>query len=217
MSNEDNKTYSYEELRIFAKKVHDDMLEARETGSYVKAMGSLYSDDIVGYGWSLGPGLPNFYAKGKEEIMRIALGAEMSGHSAWKYPWIHYGIDPEQGVIWYNWFMESPWEKPDGTFYFAHGSGYSIDWYAGNMQCNRQDDLAETQPLKFCHHQGIAAGLAEPALADQFRLRRGREVMAAEAWVDHLQELREEYGQEVLDDEEAKKDSYIYQLYSMFL
>ena len=46
--------WSYEELERFAKKVHDIMEEARETGSYKKAFEDLYTDDAV-YSWGLGP------------------------------------------------------------------------------------------------------------------------------------------------------------------
>lgn len=188
------KKYSYEELEQFAKKIQDVMTDARENGNYSSAFEQVFTDDAF-YRWGLGPMLPDFMANGKDEILKVALGAEMSGTDGWKYPWLESYIDDEQGIICYRWYMESPWEKPDGSFYRSAGYGYTAHWYAGNMLSSRQEDWCESDPLNYTHAEGFANGMANEAMRQKVLLRRKREAMAIEQWQEHLEEIREEYGQ----------------------
>lgn len=188
--------WSYDELEAFLKKIHDVMDEARETGNYTAVFEDLYTEDAI-YSWGLGPTLPDFVATGKDEIMRIALGAEMGGVDGWKYPWSGYWIDEKQGVVAYRWEMVSPWKAPkgstDGEYYKSDGYGYTFHYYAGNMKSKKQLDLCETQQLQYVHAEGIAAGLANEALTKKVEMRRQREAFAAEEWKDHLEEIRKKY------------------------
>lgn len=184
--------WSYEELEQFAKKIHDVMNIARETGSYKKAFEDIFTDD-ASYSWGLGPTMPDFMAKGKEEILRIALGAEMGGVDGWKYPWSGYWIDDEQGLVIYRWTMVSPWQYPDGTYYASDGAGYTMHYYAGNMQSCKQIDVCETQQLQYVHAEGVAGGFANETLVKKVEMRRQREAFALDEWKRHLENLQEEY------------------------
>ena len=192
MTAELNK-YTYEEIEAFGKKIHDVMLEARKTGQYVMANEAILDDNVV-YEWALGPTLPAYIANGKDAVMRNALGAEMAGVDGWKYPWGDYWVDPEKGVLIYNWKMISPWERSDGTFYAANGYGYSFHTYAGNGRTKHKTDICESQMLQYCHAEGVAGGFANEAMREKVKMRRTRETMALENWIEHLEELREEYG-----------------------
>lgn len=193
---ETNK-WSYEELDNFMTDLVRVMLEAREGGSYVKAFEHTLHKDFRGYGW-LNSDMNPFIVRGYDETMRVALGAEMSGHGGWKYPVLERLVDPEQGLIAYEWLMESPWPAvEDGHytgFYRADGTGYTVHWYAGEMQSLEQEDLGVGQPLQWSHELGLASGQMSKTLEDQFYLRRMKEKQAMLAWRDHLEDIREEYG-----------------------
>lgn len=187
--------YTYEELEQFTDHIGKVMDEARETGSYTKAFSEVFVDDAT-YRWGLGPTMPDFYARGKDEILKVALGAEMAGTDGWKYPQIERYTDPEQNICCYRWIMESPWLKEDGTYYAATGYGYTAHWYAGNMKSLRQEDWCESDTIHYCHALGVATGLANQAMCEKVIMRRKRENMASEQWKEHLEDLREEYGNE---------------------
>lgn len=193
---EEKKKWSYEELDAFITDITNAMLEAREGGSYVKAFEHALNKDFRGYGW-LNSDLKPFMTRGYDETMRVALGAEMSGHGGWKYPVLERFADPEQGMIVFEWLMESPWPAvEDGHytgFYRADGTGYTVHWYAGNMESMEQEDLGVGQPLQWSHELGLASGQMSKTLEDQFYLRRMKEKQAMLSWRDHLEDLQEEY------------------------
>lgn len=197
----EEKKWSYEELEEFLKKLDVAMTWARtDEGSYVKAFEGLYSKDFRGYKW-VNSDMNPFVVRGIDQTMRIALGAEMSGHGGWKYPMLDYWIDEEQGVVAYEWLMESPWpvKNPenyyrDGDFYRATGTGYTIHFYGGDMLTMEQEDCCPATPLQFSHELGLATGQMNQALEDQFYMRRSKEKQSFIAWQEHLEDVAEEYG-----------------------
>jgi hypothetical protein len=193
--------YSYDELEEFVEYEHGILLEARETGSYVEPFRKLFSDDAESYKWTTGPGTAECLCVGKDEILRVGLGAEMAGHNDWKYPHLDYWCDPVQGIIWYRWLMEAPYARPgalegEAQYYRSWGTGYSMMWYGGNMQVRKQEDIAEWLPLFPSHQIGIAQGTIHPKLEEQYYMRMEKIHMAQELFEDHLKELEEEWEDE---------------------
>lgn len=197
------KNWSYEELEKFLMDLDKAMVAARQPdGSYVKAFEKLYSKEFRGYKW-VNSDMNPFVVRGIDQVMRVALGAEMSGHGGWKYPMLDYWVDQEQGFVVFEWLMESPWPVKfkeeyyrDGEYYRADGTGYTFHFYGGNMQSIEQEDCCPATPLQFSHELGLATGQMNATLEDQFYMRRGKEKQAFIAWQEHLEDVREEYGQE---------------------
>jgi hypothetical protein len=187
--------WPYEEVDAYVRRYHDRMLEAEETGNFGLAQEQSFTDDAI-YNWNIGPTEPDMIANGKDEVLRIAYGAELAGVEGWKYPMVDYWLDPQQGLIVWKFEMISPWPKwPDGDdYYMARGHGYTMQIYVGDMHVNRQYDECETPPLYWTHAEGIALGAAGKTLTEKYHMRVKRIQSALARREEYLEDLREEYA-----------------------
>src|SRR5690349_14936196 len=65
--------------------------------NWTEHLGQMYTEDAV-YKWNIGPN-EEFVAKGRKEIMEIALGYQMKGFEDWEYPYHDIIIDEKRGSV----------------------------------------------------------------------------------------------------------------------
>ena len=111
--------------------------DAEAAGDW-KPMADMYTADAT-YGWNYGPGT-EFMAVGREEIRRIALGAEMDGLGGWEYPYEEIVIDEVKGHVIGFWRQIADATRADGTQYEVAGIGGSWFRYAGDFRWSWQRD-----------------------------------------------------------------------------
>lgn len=112
---------------------------AEKSGDWAGCLGPFYADDAE-YRWNVGPN-EEFFARGREEIERLALGVQMEGFEGWSYPYERVLIDDQKGEVVAFWRQVAPISRADGSSFEVAGVGGSMFRYGGGGQWSHQRDF----------------------------------------------------------------------------
>lgn len=147
--------------------------QAEKAGDWSQYLGAMYTDDAE-YRWNMGAN-EEFVARNREEIEKWALGEQMVGFEAWRYPYHRILIDEQQGEVIGLWTQVSPAKREDGTHYTVAGISGSWFRYAGNYQWEWQRDFFDLGNTKALFFELAAAGKLDPAIKEKIgKLAKGR-------------------------------------------
>jgi hypothetical protein len=185
-----------EKIVLETRATSDDGLMAN---NIAESQAKLFADNVV-YNWNLGPTEPDMVANGKDEVLRIALGAELGGIEGWKYPMVDYWIDPQQAICVWKTVMQSPWPVwPDDVkrpyeYYTCRTWGYSYHFFDDEGKATRKYDEWEVPTIFWTHAEGVALDVASPVMKDKYAMRLKRIEGALRRRKEYLDDLCEEYG-----------------------
>lgn len=135
-----------------------------ETGSdWKRVLGEMYAPEAE-YRCNLGPN-KEFFVRGRQEIVDVALGAEMEGFDGWTYPYDHVLIDDQKGEVVAFWRQVAPYRRTDGSAYEVAGASGSRFVYGGNYQWTYQVDWVDLGNTIALIMELAADGHVNPVLA----------------------------------------------------
>lgn len=131
--------YPREELEDMVERWLEANRDAEKVGDWSTHLGNMYTEDAE-YGWNIGPN-EEFLAKGRQEIVDLAIGYQMKGFEDWEYPYHDIIIDEKRGTVIGFWKQRAPLKREDGSYYEVDGIGGSWFEYGGNYQWRWQRDF----------------------------------------------------------------------------
>ena len=130
---------------------------AEDERDWGKHLGPFYTEDCE-YVWNIGPN-EEFVAKGRREVVELALGYQMEGLDGWTYPYDDILVDDRRGEVIGIWRQVAPHKRPDGTPYQVEGVGGSWFRYAGDFKWSWQRDFFDLGNVKALFFEMAGAGL----------------------------------------------------------
>ncbi|NOS89456.1 MAG: nuclear transport factor 2 family protein [Methylococcaceae bacterium] len=147
--------------------------DAEREGNWPKYLGAMYTDDAE-YRWNIGPN-EEFVARNRKQIEEWALGVQMEGFEAWRYPYHRILIDEQQGEVIGLWTQVSPALREDGTPYQVEGIGGSWFRYGGNYKWEWQRDFFDLGNVKALFFELAADGKLDIAVQKKIgKLAKGQ-------------------------------------------
>ncbi len=155
-------TYPRAELEEMVERWLQANRDAEQEGNWPKYLGAMYTDDAE-YRWNIGPN-EEFVARSRKEIEEWALGAQMEGFEAWRYPYHRILIDEKLGEVIGFWRQVSPALREDGTSYEVAGLSGSWFRYGGNFKWEWQRDFFDLGNVKALLFELAAEGKLDAAV-----------------------------------------------------
>jgi len=140
-------------------KANDD---AERDGDWSKRLAKFYTMDAE-YRWNIGPN-QEYCARGRQDILDVALGYWTRGFEEWKYPFHDVIMDEQRGTVIVFYKQVAPHLRDDGIPYEVAGMSGSWFEYAGNFQWKWQRDFFDVGNVKSLFFELAGAGLLEPAV-----------------------------------------------------
>ena len=160
------KPYPREELEEMLRRWLQACADAEtQGGDWSKTLAPFYGEDAT-YQWNVGPH-ENFIARGKKEILDVAVGYQMKGFEAWSYPYHDLIIDEKRGTVIGFWRQISPHKRADGSPIVIEGLGGSWFQYAGNYQWAWQHDFFDFGNAKDVFFELAGMGKLQPEVKEK--------------------------------------------------
>lgn len=163
-----NKAYPRAELEEMVERWLQGNVDCERAGDWT-GLGQFYTEGAV-YSWNIGPN-EEFVAKGRREIIDVAVGYQMKGFEEWEYPYHDIVIDERRGTVIGFWKQRAPYKRADGTYYEIEGIGGSWFEYGGNFQWQWQRDFFDLGNAKDCFFQLAGAGVLSPVVKEKIHLQ----------------------------------------------
>jgi hypothetical protein len=166
-------TFPREELEEMMQRWLAANERAEAEGDWQKHLGPMYTEDAL-YTWNIGPN-ETFEARGRNEILKWALGEQMEGFEDWRYPYQKVLIDEKQGEVVAFWKQIAPVKRADGSNYEVAGIGGSHFRYGGDFRWEWQADFFDFGNVVALLLELAADGHLNPTIKSKLsRVARGK-------------------------------------------